>query len=165
MNTFQILKQDHKKLSQLFNEVLHTSSRSIKTRENLFEEIKSLLDHHALMEEDILYPVLKDISTSHLQTAESYEEHHLMKIVLKELNTWQKNNDDWLGKMKTLKDLVEHHAQEEEKTLFPMAEKLLKQAQLNDIQDQIARYKHHYEQEKAHPGLWGKVYMVMNNSD
>ena len=165
MNTFQLLKQDHRKLSQLFNEVLHTSNRSIKTRENLFEEIKSLLDHHAQTEEDILYPVLKDISSSHLQTAEAYEEHHLMEIVLKELNTWQKNNDDWLGKMKTLKELVEHHATEEEKMLFPMAEELLNQTQLNDIQDQIARYKNHYEQEKAHPGLWGKVYLAVTNQD
>ncbi len=163
MNTFNSLKQDHKKLTQLFNEVLHTSSRSIKTRENLFEEIKSLLNHHARTEEDILYPILKDISTSHLQTAESYEEHHLMKTVLKELNTWQKNNDDWLGKMKTLKDLVEHHAQEEEKSLFPMAEKLLNQTQINDIEEQIAQYKNSYEQEKAHPGLWGKMYIAMKS--
>lgn len=162
MNTFQILKQDHRKLSQLFSEILHTSNRSIKTREYLFEEIKSLLEHHDQMEQDVVYPVLKDNTASHLQTAEAYEEHHLMKIVLKELNTWQKNNDDWLGKMKTLKDLVEHHVGEEESLLFPMAEKQLNQTQLNDMQEQLTRYKTQYEQEKAHPGLWGKVYLAMN---
>lgn len=165
MTTFQILKQDHKKLSQLFGEILHTSSRNIKTREQLFEEIKDLLDHHARIEEDILYPVLKDISKSHLQTAEAYEEHHLMKIVLKDLNTWEKNNDDWLGKMKTLTDLVGHHAGEEEKSLFPLAESVLTKQQLTDIQEQLVQYREHYEQEKAHRGLWGKVYLSMTNTD
>lgn len=165
MTTFQILKDDHKNLSQLFSEVLHTSSRSVKTREHLFEEVKDLLEHHAKIEEDILYPILKDISKSHLQTAEAYEEHHLMKIVLKELNTWQKNNDDWLGKMKTLTDLVEHHAGEEERSLFPLAESVLTKQQLSDIQEQLVKYRENYEQEKAHPGLWGKVYISMTNSD
>mgnify|MGYP003499043753 FL=1 len=67
--------------------------------------------------------------------------------------------------MKTLTDLVEHHAGEEERSLFPLAESVLTEKQLTDIQEQLVQYRKQYEQEKAHPGLWGKVYLSMTNPD
>lgn len=146
MNRFKILKQDHKQVAQLFDEVLESSDRSIKTREHLFEEIKTALDQHAQTEENLLYPVMKEINEADMQTSEAYEEHKLMKTVLKELNITEKNTAEWLGKMKTLKDVVEHHVEEEEKTLFPMAEKLLSKEQLDEIEAKIAQYKDRFEQ-------------------
>lgn len=148
MNPFQILKQDHKKVTALLDEILETSERSTKNREQLFTEVKDSLDRHAKTEEDLLYPLLKEIKESHLQTTESYEEHSLMKIVLKELSSLATNHEDWLGKLKTLKDVVEHHVEEEEKTLFPMAEKLLSKDQLAEIQSQIAQYQDQFEKEE-----------------
>ncbi len=147
MSRFKILKEDHKQVAKLFDEVLETSERSVKTRENLFIQIKTALNQHALTEEDLLYPILKEINKAEMQTAEAYEEHSLMKTVLKELDTPEKNNDVWLGKMKTLKDVVEHHVEEEEKELFPMAEKLLSKEQLDEIETKIAEYKGRFEQE------------------
>ena len=61
MNAFDILKEDHQKVSSLFEKLEPTTERAVKTREELFTKLKTELDAHSQIEETILYPVLKEI--------------------------------------------------------------------------------------------------------
>jgi len=48
---------------------------------------------------------------------------------------------EFAAKAKVLKDLVEHHAGEEEKEMFPRARKLMDKDELQTLGEQLARRK------------------------
>ena len=47
------------------------------------------------------------------------------------------NNEELKAKAKVLKELVEHHADEEEKDMFPRAKKLLSKDELRALGEQM----------------------------
>ena len=55
---------------------------------------------------------------------EALEEHHVVKLVLEELPTVDPEDESFTAKMTVLGELVEHHADEEEEDMFPLASKL-----------------------------------------
>jgi hypothetical protein len=55
---------------------------------------------------------------------EAYEEHHVVKLVLAELPRVNPEDERFEAKMTVLSELVEHHAEEEEKEMFKLAQKL-----------------------------------------
>ena len=59
MDAFALLKNDHKRVAALFDEIEPTTERAVKTREEAFGKLKEELDVHAHIEEEILYPALK----------------------------------------------------------------------------------------------------------
>src|SRR5689334_15007929 len=59
MNAFQLLKEDHQKVSGIFQQLEPTTERAEKTRSELFAKLKEELDIHAKIEETIFYPAIK----------------------------------------------------------------------------------------------------------
>jgi len=55
---------------------------------------------------------------------EAFEEHHVVKLVLAELPTVNPDDERFEAKMTVLSELVLHHADEEEKDMFRLAQKL-----------------------------------------
>ena len=51
------------------------------------------------------------------------------------------NNEDLKGKAKVLKELVEHHADEEEEDMFPRARKLMSRDELRDLGERMEARK------------------------
>src|SRR3977135_677240 len=60
MNVFELLKEDHKKVSQIFEKLEPTTEQAVKTRDELFAKLKNELEIHTRIEETIFYPVLKE---------------------------------------------------------------------------------------------------------
>lgn len=60
MNAFTLLKADHDKVGKLLERIDETTERDVKTREELFTQVKSELDLHAQIEETIFYPALEE---------------------------------------------------------------------------------------------------------
>ena len=58
---------------------------------------------------------------------EAFEEHHVVKLVLAELPQVDPADERFEAKMTVLSELVEHHADEEEKEMFKVAQKLGKE--------------------------------------
>lgn len=148
MDPFKLMKQDHKKAQELFDRICETTNRAEKTREDLFEELKNELNAHAHMEEEVFYPSVKNVPETHEITLESYEEHHVMKILLNELDKMPKDSDEWLAKFKVLKENVEHHVKEEEHVMFPKSKHALRNDDLEEIGLKMLDAKHHYMKEK-----------------
>jgi len=65
MNAFTLLKADHKKVARIFEKSEPTTERGVKTREQLFAQLKNELDLHARIEEEIFYPALKEADETH----------------------------------------------------------------------------------------------------
>ena len=73
---------------------------------------------------------------------EALEEHRAAgELVLPDLEKTNVTSDQFGGRAKVLKELVEHHADEEEKEMFPRARKLLDAATLADLGQQMQARK------------------------
>ncbi len=141
MNAFELLKQDHKKVSGIFEKLDPTTERAIKTREELFTQLKQELDVHAEVEEQIFYPAIKEAEETREITFEAIEEHNVVKQLLSELDAEPKDTEEWTAKLTVLKENVEHHVEEEETEMFPKAKKVLSDEQVEQLGTQMQEAK------------------------
>ena len=147
MNAFELMKQDHKKVSGIFEDLEPTTERGVKTREELFARLKQELDIHARIEEEIFYPAIKDANATRDITLEAYEEHKVVKQLLAELDELSKSDETWGAKLKVLKENVEHHVEEEEGEMFKSARDVLSREQIDELGTRMEAAKK--EQQKA----------------
>jgi len=133
MNAFQLLKEDHKKVSEIFQQLEPTTERAVKTRTELFAELKTSLDIHAHIEETIFYPSIKREAETREIVLEGFEEHHVIKTLLKELDGMPVDTEQWAAKCKVLQENVEHHVEEEEGEMFQKTRNVLSEEQINDL--------------------------------
>ncbi len=102
-DSFKYLEEDHKLVARLLDELDDTTERAEKTREETFAELNEALTLHAQLEEEVLYPALKSLKEIHDLTMESFEEHHVLKILLKELAGTLVDTEEWTAKLTVLK--------------------------------------------------------------
>jgi hypothetical protein len=133
MDAFELLKSDHEKVAGIMDKIEATTERALKTREELFTQLKTELDIHAKIEEEIFYPVLEKADESRDITLEAFEEHRVVKRLLSELDTDAKDDEHWTAKFTVLKENVEHHVEEEEGELFKKARKVLSKEEIEDL--------------------------------
>ena len=152
MNAFELLKQDHKKVSGIFEKLEPTTERGVKTREELFAQLKQELDIHARIEETILYPALKEAKETKDITLEAYEEHSVVKQLLAELDELPKDDESWGAKLKVLQENVEHHVEEEEGEMFPSAREVLSQEQIEELGARLEAAKQEQQQKASAAG-------------
>ncbi len=138
MDAFSLLKADHRKVEELFEQL---ESASGKAKLQVFAQIKSELDLHAHIEEKIFYPALEEPKQTHDLTLEAYEEHDVVKKLLKELGRSKTANEEWEAKAKVLQENVEHHVEEEENELFKKAGSVLKQEDLLELGESMEAEK------------------------
>ena len=133
MNAFQLLKEDHKTVSGIFQQLEPTTERAEKTRTELFAKLKEELDIHAQIEEKIFYPSIKQAAETREIVLEGFEEHHVVKVLLKELEALPVDTEQWTAKLKVLQENVEHHVEEEEGEMFPAARKVFSKEQFEEL--------------------------------
>jgi hemerythrin-like domain-containing protein len=133
MNAFTLLKADHQKVAGILEKIEATTERGVKTREDLFTQLKSELDLHAHIEETILYPALEKADETRDITLEAYEEHRLVKQLLGELESMDKGAEQWTARFTVLKENIEHHVEEEEGEMFKKARKVLSEEEAEDL--------------------------------
>ena len=145
MNAIQLLKDDHKKVKGLLAELVDTTSRGVKKRNQLLATIAEELRVHVAIEEEIFYPAFKaagEKSDDDQMYFEALEEHRAAgELVLPDLEKTAPDSEKFSGRAKVLKELIEHHADEEEKEMFPRARKLLDAATLADLGQQMQARK------------------------
>ena len=72
---------------------------------------------------------------------EAKEEHGLVDIVLPKAKAADPGSDEFGARAKVLKDLIVHHAKEEEKEMFKAARELFERDELRSLGDQMQRRK------------------------
>lgn len=145
MDAIQLLKADHKEMRGLLDELESSTTRGIKKRKELLAEIEAKLKAHTTIEEEIFYPAFKaarEKSDDDKMYFEALEEHRTAgDLVLPDLLGTDPASEKFSGRAKVLKELVEHHADEEEKEMFPRARKLLDKDTLNQLGEQLEARK------------------------
>ena len=141
MNAFTLLKADHKKVAGILEKIDSTTERGVKTREELFTQLKTELDVHARIEEEIFYPALEDAKETREITLEAFEEHRLVKQLLTELEKMDKGDEQWTARFTVLKENIEHHVEEEEGEMFPKARKVLNDGEAEELGTRLEEAK------------------------
>lgn len=145
MDAIALLKKDHDTVEALLSELAESTPRAVKKRKELLEKIRVELKAHTSIEEEIFYPAFKEKgnkSDDAKMYFEALEEHRAAgELVLPDLLATDVDNEKFSGRAKVLKELVEHHAGEEEKDMFPRARKLLSKAELNDLGERMEARK------------------------
>ena len=141
MDAFNLLKSDHEKVAGILEKLEGTTERALKTREELFTQLKTELDIHAGIEEKIFYPVLEKAEESRDITLEAFEEHRLVKQLLGELEAEVKDDEKWTAKFTVLKEQIEHHVEEEEGEMFKKARKVLSKEEIEELGARMEKAK------------------------
>ncbi len=140
MDACALLIKDHKKVARLLDEMLQTTPKSIKTRENLLEQLAEELSVHEEIEEKIFYPAVKTKKTEDI-ILEAYEEHHVVDQILAELQNTPVDDETWGAKLKVLSENITHHVEEEEEGLFPKVKKIMNKNELIALGEQMQEMK------------------------
>jgi len=145
MDAITLLTEDHRKVRKLLDELGRTTNRAAKKRADLLAKIAAELEAHTAIEEEIFYPAFKEAgqkSDDDKLYFEAMEEHRAAgDLVLPDLLKTDVGSEQFGGRAKVLKELVEHHADEEEKEMFKRAKALMDRKTLEDLGDQMARRK------------------------
>ena len=130
MDAFKLLQTDHRNVAALFDQLERATGRA---KLEVFNQIKTELELHTHVEETIFYPALEKPEETHDLTLEAYEEHAAVKKLLSELSRARTADEEWEEQAEVLRENVEHHVEEEEEELFPKAESVLSDEELEDL--------------------------------
>jgi hypothetical protein len=133
MDAITLLKSDHDKVKGLLSELETTTERGVKTRTELFATIKGELTIHEIIEEEIFYPELKAHPKAKDIVLEGYEEHHVVDLLMGELEALPVDDETWGAKALVMKENIEHHIEEEEGEMFKTARSVFDTAELEDL--------------------------------
>jgi len=81
-----LLKEDHKKVQQLFKRFEGLGPNASKTKKEIADKIVEELSVHSGIEEQIFYPAAREVLEDDSMVLEDLEEHHIMKWTLSELH-------------------------------------------------------------------------------
>jgi hemerythrin superfamily protein len=140
----ELLEKDHETVRGLLSQLEETTARGQKKRIELVQKIAQEIRIHAEIEEKIFYPAYKSAAKTSEDAKlffEAHEEHALVDVVLPELEEADPATEVFAAKGKVLKDLIEHHAEEEEDEMFPRARKLLGKERLAELGAQMEELK------------------------
>jgi len=118
VDVLTLLKDDHNEVKKLLDELDATTERGVKTREELYSKLTTKLQAHEAIEEEILYPALKEHPKAKDLVLEAYEEHHVVDMVVEEIDGLPFDDETWGAKLTVMKENLEHHIEEEETDMF-----------------------------------------------
>ena len=143
-NILTTLSNEHAEVRALFEKLKDTTDRALKGRVDLLAEIEAKLIPHAKWEEQVLYPAFRErADRDGLQTiAEAYLEHGAVEnIVIPAVEAADVGTPEFAGNAKVFAEFVDHHAKEEEKTMFKMVRELFSADELEQLDAAYAEWK------------------------
>jgi hemerythrin superfamily protein len=157
MNVIELLKKDHDTVEELFKSFEAAKEKEDDSRQEIAHQICRELTVHATVEEELFYPAVDqkaetDDEETQEKVKEADEEHRLVKVLVAEIEGMDTSDDHFDAKVKVLKDVVEHHVEEEEGELFPKTRKLMSSDELEELGEQVEARKEELMAEPAGAG-------------
>jgi hemerythrin superfamily protein len=138
MKVTDVLKKDHRKVEDLFEQVEDSSGAE---REAHAETIFLELQAHTEAEEQVFYPAIREAAGDDI-VDESIQEHHVVDVLMAELKgIADVDADEWTAKLTVMKENVEHHVEEEEQEMFPDVEAKVDHDRLEQIGAEVQAFK------------------------
>jgi hemerythrin superfamily protein len=140
MDIYKYLKKDHQKVSQLFKQIIQEEDAN--KREVLFLEVKKELELHADPEDKTFYKALKKNSKGKKDAEHGEKEHTEIKDALKKLSKISPTETvKWLVQFGELKQIVEHHVEDEEGKMFKDGKKIISAKRAKELAEEMEALK------------------------
>lgn len=114
----EALAAEHAAVLKLFDVVQATTEKNTTKRSMLLMQIKHALAKHALQEENVIYPALRD-GGQREQADHLNHDHGYVKQYLYDLENMPKESPAFLAKVAEFRGEIERHAGEEENEIYP----------------------------------------------
>ena len=115
----EMLTTDHRKVEDLFEKFEQMKEEDDASRVALAQRICGELTVHMQIEEDLLYPWLRENLDDTEMVAEAYVEHNSAKQLIGEIMKVGEPDEAYDAKVKVLSEYIKHHVKEEETEIFP----------------------------------------------
>lgn len=146
MNVLDEILKEHKKFREMIAQIENASKDKKETFRKLYAEVKG---HHEAEEHELFKDVKSMLQKQDDEeiVLEMYEEHSLGAYQLSVIEKTSVDNETWDAKFSVLKEVLEHHMEEEEKDFIPLAREVLTPEQLEEKVEAFERTKKKYEDE------------------
>ena len=114
----QALAMEHKAVLKIFDTIEKTQTRAVARRTMLLTQLKHAIAKHAIEEENVIYPALRDAGRRD-GAEELIREHGDVKHYLYDLENMPKNSPDFLETLRAFRREIEEHIVDEENRQFP----------------------------------------------
>lgn len=124
-NAIELLIQDHERVQELFEEfeMLEAEEGAEDDKLDLVQQICMELTVHTQLEEEIFYPAAIEAIGQLAIMDEAIVEHGKAKEQIDQVVSMAPEDDYYDAEVNVLRDMIEHHIQEEESKMFPKLEK------------------------------------------
>lgn len=140
-DAIQLLMDDHKAVKKLFKayDELVKSKADDSDKQNLAQQICTMLKVHTAIEEEIFYPAAREALKEKALLDEAIVEHASAKELISQIESMNPDDAFYDAKVTVLSEYIDHHVKEEESEMFPKA----KQAKmdLDELGDQLSERK------------------------
>ncbi|MFN2460200.1 MAG: hemerythrin domain-containing protein [Candidatus Velthaea sp.] len=140
-DVFEDLAADHHAILDLLDEMEATGTSLLAKRIKLYAELKRDLGRHALAEEGVVYPLLRQRAGREEAARALFAEHAEMKMAVAELEEMVPEPQLWSERVRALRELIAHHAFQEENVEFPALRAALDQQNRVMVSGKVSREK------------------------
>ncbi len=132
-----MIRFDHSHVMVTFHQ--YTKDKAPSVKKALAETICTALDIHATLEEEVFYPVMRQLDKGEPFVHKAEPEHNEMRRIISELRRTS-GSDPRHDKLilELMRDVI-HHVADEETTLLPQAETLMSKARLSELGAQMTK--------------------------
>jgi hemerythrin superfamily protein len=115
---FEALKTEHDQVDAVFKLLEQTTDKDTGKRTAGIEKIAYALSKHAVEEENIIYPALRE-ADEEAAAKHLYDDHGDIKTFIYQLKQMPKDDPQWLTKLRAFHSLIREHVREEEEEIYP----------------------------------------------
>lgn len=123
MDATALLRNDHMTVSRLFAQLAETGAGDVHYRRLIFRLIKSELETHSRMEEEVFYPAVMRLRSPQARESvrAALEEHQALDGLLAEIDQLEPDDPTFTARVAALRLSVDRHVLSEEEALFAEA--------------------------------------------
>jgi iron-sulfur cluster repair protein YtfE (RIC family) len=129
------LEKDHEKQRDVGKRL--REAESAEERKELRQKMHEELYPHMIGEEESIFAFMSNEGGKPKEEAlKALQEHHVGKVLLRELMDLDLEGETFMAKAYVLDEVNRHHMEEEEKTHFPMLQRMASEEKIDELFDQ-----------------------------
>ena len=118
VDILDLLKRDHHRVDHLLDQLEVTDASDERRRAQLFAQVTAEIEVHSDAEDQVVYACFEARAGLEDQVEDMRQQHEHIEQMVEELDQTEVIADDWIDKLRELRQLVRHHVDEEEGALF-----------------------------------------------
>lgn len=152
MDIREVLRKDHQEALQIAQQIEQTDEPM--QAKQLFEQLREAMVKHSRAEERIVYPALEDSGDEEAGelVREAAVEHELVDLLFERMMRMRTGSDNWKARASVVKELMEHHIEEEQGEVFQKLGELFDADELSQMAERFEAYKGRYRMPAAAAG-------------